>query len=535
MENTDFELPPDPKRVIDGLRDTGYSFNTAIADIVDNSIAANAAKIDLRIAMDFRGEIRVSIADNGDGMDLEGLKNAMRYGAKARPNPASLGKYGLGLKTASTAFAKRLSVVSRASSGAAPMMATWDLDHVGDSGKWNLILGPPDEEALAHLNEIAHAHSGTVVVWTKVDRLMKTYANPAGTHARAALLSRIEELREHLAMVYQRFLNSKDRRPRTHIAMALAGQPVKPWDPFAEGLSELVGNETVPVETGLGREASFTVRAFILPRKEEFPSAELAKEANISAPKQGIYIYRENRLIVAATWLNMYQQEPHGSLLRVEFSFDHGLDDAFHLDIKKSQIALNDELWKWLKEQFLPAPRREANRRYRTGEQKIITAGGAGAHRNSNNNIRNREAEAGGAQVHLINPSTGEVEVSNPHGLFRHKLPVSSANSPGEVYVQPVDSIPNGLLFEPVLVEQKRAVRINQSHPYYHRVYVPNLKSSVTVQGMDSLLWSLAVAELTAIRDSTSEHFRDLRYEMSRILERLVETLPEPDLSTNDD
>ena len=83
------------------------------------------------------------------------------------------------------------------------------------------------------------------------------------------------------------------------------------------------------------------------------------------------------------------------------------------------------------------------------------------------------------------------------------------------------------------MIEQKRAVRINRAHPYYHKVYVPNFNNSVTVQGMDSLLWALAVAELTAMRDSTNEHFRDLRYEMSRILERLVETLPEPELDKN--
>jgi hypothetical protein len=532
MENIEVELLPDPKRVAEGLRDTGYSFNTAIADIVDNSIAASATDIDLRIKMDFRGELRVSIADNGDGMDLEGLKNAMTYGAAPRANPASLGKYGLGLKTASTAFAKRLSVISRPSGTADPIAATRDLENIKD---WKVLFSSPDAEALEHLNSVAGGRAGTVVTWTKVDRLMKSYASPGGAAARSALASRIEGLRSHLAMVYQRFLDTKDKRVKKHVHITVEGQPLKAWDPFVEGLSELVGNDTIPVEIGGGQEASFVVRAFILPRAEEFPSPELEKEAKVAANKQGIYIYRENRMLVEASWLGMYQQEPHGSLLRVEFSFDHKLDDAFHLDIKKSQIGLNDEIYRYLNEQFLPAPRREANRRYRQGEQKKVTASGSGAHKNSNTNIKNREADAGGAEVKLVDPVTGEVEIRNPNGLFRLKIPVGSANAPGEVFVQPVPSISSGLLFEPVLIEQKRGVRINQAHPYYHKVYVPNLQSSVTIQGMDSLLWSLAVAELTAIRDSTSEHFKDLRYEMSRILERLVATLPDPDLSKTDD
>src|SRR5689334_2040585 len=106
-------LPPDPGRMIEGLRDTGYEFNTAVADIIDNSIAAKATVVSVGINMDFRGEVRVSVADNGIGMDRVELLNAMKYGSSRRDDPASLGKFGLGLKTASTAFCRRLSVITR--------------------------------------------------------------------------------------------------------------------------------------------------------------------------------------------------------------------------------------------------------------------------------------------------------------------------------------------------------------------------------------------------------------------------------------
>lgn len=524
----EIELLPDPQRMIEGLRDTGYEFDTAIADIVDNSIAANAEAIDLLVEADFKGNVRVSIADNGDGMDRAGLEDAMRYGARARPNPASLGKYGLGLKTASTAFCRRLSVISRSKPSATALMATWDLDHVGKSRKWSLLLSDkPDAEALEHLEKVAQDHSGTVVIWTNVDRLFsKDYQDKASRHAVNALKKKVESLREHLAMVYQRYLDPNDARART-VRMSLNGAPVTAWDPFAKGLSELVAEQTVPVELASGKEAEFLVRAYILPRGEEYPTPELAKEAKLSADKQGIYIYRENRLIHDADWLGIYQKEPHYTLLRVEFSFDHRLDDAFHLDIKKSQIILNDDLWNWLRDEFLPAPRREANRRYREGEQKKIGKKSEGAHDTSNTNIRNREAEAGGAKVTVANPNTGEVVVENPQGKFRLKIPVGSARRPGEVFVQPVDGIPNGLLFEPALIDQHRAVRINTTHAYYHKVYVPNFNRSVTMQGLDSLMWALCVAELTTVRDSTADLFKDMRYEVSRILEKLVDTLPE--------
>ena len=140
----EIELPPDPERVIVGLRDTGYELNTAIADIVDNSIAANASAVQLWLAADMKGNIRLLIVDNGDGMDRQGLLNAMQYGSKARPSRASLGKYGLGLKTASTAFCKRLSVISRANGTTPAMMATWDLYHVATVSYTHLTLPTSD-------------------------------------------------------------------------------------------------------------------------------------------------------------------------------------------------------------------------------------------------------------------------------------------------------------------------------------------------------------------------------------------------------
>ena len=231
----------------------------------------------------------------------------------------------------------------------------------------------------------------------------------------------------------------------------------------------------------------------------------------------------------------MFQKEPHGTLLRVEFSFDHKLDDAFNLDIKKSQITINDDLWNWLKDKFLTAPRREADRRYRYGKAKDVSSKAKGAHDASNNSIRNKEADIGGADIKVNNPDTGEVTVKNSQGTFKIKLKIGSASKPGEVYVQPAEDVADGLLFEPALIEQHKAVRVNTQHPYYHKVYVPNLSRSVTVQGMDSLLWALCVAELSATADTTAEAFKDMRYELTRILRKLVEGLPEPDAEEDTD
>jgi DNA topoisomerase VI subunit B len=133
-------LPPDPSRLIEGLRDTGYEFNTALADIVDNSIDAKAKKIRVWIRMDLDGDVTVSVTDNGHGMDEAALLNAMTYGAKSKKDKSCLGKFGLGLKTASTAFCRRLSVVTRAAEHAPVLKATWDLDHVEKKKEWEVLI-----------------------------------------------------------------------------------------------------------------------------------------------------------------------------------------------------------------------------------------------------------------------------------------------------------------------------------------------------------------------------------------------------------
>lgn len=520
-------VEPDPKRIVEGLRDTGYEFPTAIADIVDNSIAAGANAVDLEVLMDLGGAIRISIADDGCGMNRDDLLNAMRYGSRKRVDPSSLGKFGLGLKTASTAFSRRLSVSSRSEPGAAGMTATWDLDHIAKTDQWELLLSDIDREALKHLEKVASGRPCTVVVWDQVDRLLPKYENSAGKAAQKAFQKKADVLREHLGMVYQRFLDPRDERARK-LRITLNGKNIESWDPFAQGESELIASQTVPTELPDGTQAEFVVRAFVLPRKEEFTDPARAVVARLTNDRQGIYIYRENRLIHDADWLGMFIKEPHSTLARIEFSFTHTLDSAFHIDLKKSQILLNEVLWIFLKDTFLPPVRRAAEQRYRKGQRKQIGKMVAGAHDSSNASIADKAEELDTTTIKVINPETGDVEVSNAQGQTRLKLKVGSANKPGEVYVQPVVSIDDGLLWEPALIDGKKAVRINIGHPYYHKVYVPNLASGVTIQGMDSLLWALSIAELTCISDSTKRHFADLRFEVAKLLRRLVEDLPEP-------
>ncbi len=520
--------PPDPERVIEGLRDTGYNFNTAMADIIDNSIAANATQIDIQIDMNPVGDITVFIADDGDGMDMDGLVNAMTYGSKARDDLSSLGKFGLGLKTASTAFCRALSVVSRSDDGVT-RKAQWDLDFVASSHEWNLKLPEVTEDEQLLLDTTSKNGTGTLVVWERVDRLIKSYV--AIGSARNALNRKIEQLQFHVSMVYQRFLDKLDDRA-TNVTITINGTNIEAWDPFArnEELTELLAEDTVDVEMPDGSCPCFTMRAFMLPNKDSFSTPKAMKDAHISNDMQGFYVYRENRLIHYGDWLGMFINEPHGSLLRVEFSFDHELDAAFNVDIKKSRILPAEEIVDHIKTKFIPAPRRAAEDRYRHGTAKNVAqkAEKRDAHAESNRNIEEKAKSVEGARVSATE-IPNEVQVTNPNGTFSHKLAVVHSEKPGQTRVIPKEELEYGQLWMPALVDGKHAVLINQSHPYYQKVYSPVLAQNVMVTGMDALLWALSEAELNTINELDKEHYEEMRIIVSRVLKKLVADLPDPE------
>jgi len=519
------ELLPDPVRMIEGLRDTGYQFNTAVADVVDNSLAAEASFVDIQLQIDFKGSITLTIIDDGIGMDRAGLVNAMKYGSKPRLTAASLGKFGLGLKTASTAFCRKLSVISKDNVSGPLLRATWDLDHVKESNKWELIVDEAPLKQKEVFDKYVKSSSGTMVIWEKTDRLMRNYSILGGASAKNALKKISDDLRLHLSMVYQRFLDVKDSRGKK-IKMFLDGTPVLPWDPFCIPESVIVNQDAPEVELPNGKLAKFYMKAYVLPRKEEFSTPEAAKNARIGNQNQGIYIYRQDRLIHGPDWLKMFSKEPHYSLLRIEFSFDYLLDDAFQIDIKKSQIILNETLYDHILD-FLTPCRRAAEEVYRKGTKAKTTEIAKSAHDSSNRNISTKENEINKPEVKDMDAQNNEAQIVNRQGTVRLKLKISSAAKPMEVHIQPVPGIDDGLLWEPCLIDGHWAVRLNTSHPYYQKVYLPNITEGVTIQGMDALLWGMAVAELNCVSDSTKDTFVELRYEVSRNLRKLVEDLPE--------
>lgn len=517
---------PNPSRLIEGMRDTGYEFKTAVADIIDNSIVADANKIEVQMHMDPRGNVALAILDDGEGMSEKELIDAMKYGASKKNHPLSLGKFGLGLKTASTAFCRELVVVTIDQKNVASK-AIWDLDYVAETNGWNLIVDEPANDELQTLSRFTKGSSGTMVIWRKVDRLLKKYKIPGGRSAKKAVDKYIDELRDHLAMVFQRFTDVNDKRVAKKITLFLNKEKIEPWNPFkfADVGSEDQAEVTEEIDGDNVKAGSFEIKSYYFPRPDEMPN-HVFDHARIKMEKQGIFIYRENRMIYGPDWLGIVAKHNSYNRVRVEFSFDHLLDDLFQIDVKKSQVTLTEELQEYITEflkRLLQTARKDAKKHTTLKTQKE----NKGIHTNSNNSLT-RSAEKLPSSKISIDPQTGQATVKNLHGEIPVKnIRISDPKEPGENHIQPVESIVDGLLWEPALVGGKNAVSLNTSHPYYQRVYSQIRDNPDMIKGLDYLLWALTQAELSAMNENAEKYFNEYRYEVSKILRMLANDLPE--------
>ncbi len=521
-------VPPDVARIIEGLRDTGYEFKTAVADIIDNSIAACASVVDVSVALDYENQVILSVADNGHGMSREALIEAMRYGSPPRADLASLGKFGLGLKTASTAFCRRLVVTSRSAAEAEPFTACWDLEHMAKANSWTLEVFRSTEVELELLNRTADDSAGTLVVWDRIDRILANYADPGGQPRKKALKRLEADLRDHVALVYQRFLDPNDDRA-LNVEIRVNGRSVEAWDPFVLGeTGDPVFKEEVPVQLADGSETTFVIKCFVIPRSTEYSTIEMEKSARLGVDRQGVYIYRENRLIHGPDWLGMYKNEPHFTLARFELSFDHKLDEALQVDIKKSRILLDPTLYEYLGTRVFPHGRREAEQRYRKGQAARAKGAEALLHSSSNKAIEGKVSTLDIATVTNVDAASNQAEIHNNSGSAVAAIRIVVRKTDFPIHIEAAESLDDGVLWEPSLVNGAPAVTLNTGHPYYTKAYTPNANNPVLIQSLDFLIWALAQAEVNNMNADNREAFEEFRYEVSKNLKRLVAVLPEP-------
>ena len=375
------ELIPSARRLIESLRDMGYDFAQAVADIVDNAIEARATKVDVDVKFD-GDESWVQIADNGKGMNPEDLREAMRYGYEREYEEDDLGKFGLGLKTASMSQCRSLSVASRCrTSGAEVPAYCWDLDHIEKANRWEIL--PVGRTGLGtSMRQPLKDKTGTVVLWQRLDRILG-HSHPYGEAARKRILQMCRELEIHLAMVFHRFLAGEV--PGKQLTIRLNENPLTPWDPFCR--SEAKTKRLQPVRLSLeheGTRGDVVLQPFVLPHQEDFSSAQAFHDASGPAAwnqQQGFYVYRAGRMIQSGGWSNLRAPDEHTKLTRIALSFGPSLDEAFKINVAKMRVQIPAQIREQVRQAIGPAltlARETYDRKPRRGTDRPTPPPGAG-------------------------------------------------------------------------------------------------------------------------------------------------------------
>jgi Histidine kinase-, DNA gyrase B-, and HSP90-like ATPase len=312
--------------LIESMRDIGYSLETALADVIDNSITAAATRIDIRA---HSGEHpRIAIIDDGCGMSWEQLMAAMRPGSRNpldERTPADLGRFGLGLKTASFSQCRRLTVVTRRDG--MTHAAVWDLQHVAKEDDW-LVQIPDDVSSIPWVDCLAE--TGTLVLWEDLDRLVEEHD---GVPSLEHFVSRIDDTRSHLELVFHRFLSGEPGLRKTEIQ--LNNRPLEARDPFhSRHPATVIG----PLETIRVGDHTVQIQTHTLPHHRKVTPEEWERLAGREGylKNQGFYVYRERRLIIYGTWFGLARQAELTKLARVRIDMPNGLDAEWKIDVKKA-------------------------------------------------------------------------------------------------------------------------------------------------------------------------------------------------------
>jgi len=324
------EILPDASSLIQSLRNIGYSFETAVADIIDNSITAKAENIDIFFQND-NNRLQFVILDDGTGMSEEELFNAMKPGS-FNPldlrNETDLGRFGLGLKTASFSQCRQLTVVSKQNGNINAM--EWDLDYVLKTNRWEIrILDKTETDSLLGIEKLKSLPSGTLVIWNKIDRI----TGKSNSENRHHFNEHIKHLGKHLELVFHRFLDG--RETKQPLKIRLQSNLLKLFDPF---MRKYMATQELPTEEIILNGKKIVVKPYIIPHYSKLSKQDYEYYAGAGGynKNQGFYVYRNKRLLISGTWFRIIPQKDLYKLARIQIDLPNSLDHLWNIDIKKS-------------------------------------------------------------------------------------------------------------------------------------------------------------------------------------------------------
>jgi hypothetical protein len=356
---------PSAKRLISSMRDLGYEFSDAVAEIVDNSIQAGANVIQVNLQFDGY-ESYLTVLDNGVGMTPAEIREALRFGSMRDYEQDDLGKFGLGLKTSSLSQCDSLTVSSRNSQKKVQIHSySWDMDHINKVDQWE-ILPIETNELLNPVVEHLYSTTGTAVTWERLNRLLN-FQDPAGGRAENDFKRLIQELKISLGATFHRYLTGEQRSKK--VMIFVNGDLVESWDPFCRTEINTVELESFSIPISMdGRKGLVKFRPFVLPAQSQFSSSSAHLRAGGPAKwnkQQGFYIYRSGRLLQSGGWCGLRTSDEHSKLARVLVEIPAGFDDLFKVNISKMKINFPRELREETIHKLAPTLKK-ANDSYRT-------------------------------------------------------------------------------------------------------------------------------------------------------------------------
>jgi Histidine kinase-, DNA gyrase B-, and HSP90-like ATPase len=506
-----FDRPNDPNagRLIESLRYLGYGNYEAIADLVDNSIDAEATKIHVSV-QHRESHVQIAVADDGDGMDMATLDQAMRLGSlTARDVNSDLGKFGMGLVTASLSIAKRCHVVTKTSDGY--VSSAWDVDEISAKNSFCKHLDKATAEEKATLDHfIGQAASGTVLLLTKCDNL--TNRNTT---------SFAKTLASHLARTHRYFIESGRE-------IFVNDEKLSPVDPLqlTHERTEVVIDEVFQIavdDATAKRTENVRVRIVLVP---EATSSEL--DIGRSMKAQGFYVMRNLREVMSAVTLNFFTKHNDFNRMRGELFFPGTLDRWVGIEFTKRQVNLDQSVFDQLAATLIPTcrtiKRREATKkRVQTGSvQKEV-------HERAAKTIAEKdkllikpkariERRASPGNTSQPKPSrTGE-----PERERRNFARVQSLDAKLNCEIREERLGPNGQIYECDLEGKKIVLRYNVEHPFYQKFVVDNLDDTRLVTTVDFLIYSMASAELRMLDDGIYDAANNFKAVMSANLRTLL-------------
>lgn len=312
------------------LRSLGYSFNAAIADLLDNSLSNEARHIKIDFGLD--PEPFISILDDGSGMSKDKLRQAMTLGGTSGESrdESDLGRFGLGLKTASLSQARVLRVLTK-QEGSKMIGRKWDIPLIERTGLWLAPrLDAKDIDETPSAIQLSGQEHGTLVVWSELDQVVEPTQDP-----QSVILGLFEELDKHLALVFHRFLSGETERK---VQLKIGEKTVVAADPF---LKNHPATQHLPEDLVKMGDHTLKISPYVLPHVSKLTAKdrELAQIDGAMRDNQGFYIYRNNRIIGPSSWFRLARKGEMTKLARGAIDVPNSLDSEWKLDIKKSSAV----------------------------------------------------------------------------------------------------------------------------------------------------------------------------------------------------